>query len=290
VTAESRVSETQTPEPTAPEAPAPPAPAPPADAPEAADEFALELPVFHGPLELLLHLIERQELDVTEVSLVAVAEQYLEHVRAGDHIDLGALASFIAVGARLLLLKSRALLPRDPDAEDEIDDGDHDPQALLDALVEYRRYRRAAEHLRGLEEEHRTGYRRDAPPPELPPSSGLEGVTAQHLFALFREVLERLPEEEPQPEVARPRVRLRDRISGLVRRLEQEPSVSFRDVIGAAPSRLVVIIDFLAVLELIRSRFIEARQDGAFGEIVLSRIEGATPPSSAQLEEDMPGL
>ncbi|MYA18991.1 MAG: hypothetical protein F4Z25_01695 [Chloroflexi bacterium] len=241
------------------------------------DLFALDLPKFHGPLELLLHLIERRELDITEVSLVAVTEQYLAHVREGDHIDLGALASFIAMGARLLLLKSRALLPRDPEDEDEAEDSD--PQALLDALAEYRRYRQAAEHLRDLESEHRTGYRREAAAPELPLPSGLDGVTTDQLYALFREVLERLPEEEPQTEVEREAVVLRDRVSLLTERLERDRTVSFRELIGAATSRLVVIVDFLAVLELIRRRYVEARQDDAFGEITLARIEGASPPS-----------
>ena len=257
--------------------------------PEASDGFAVELPVFQGPLQLLLHLIERDELDVTEVSLVAVTEQYMEHVR-GESIDLAALASFVGVGARLLLLKSRALLPRELDGEDELGDAERDPEALIDALVEYRRYRRAAEHLRSLDEEQRAGYRREAAPPELPPTSGLDGVSTQQLMELFREVLERLPEEEPQPEVQREAVRLRDRISALVQRLERERSLPFRELIGAASSRLVVIVDFLAVLELIRGRYLEARQDGAFGEIVLSRIEGASPPASAQLAEDFPGV
>ena len=242
------------------------------------DLFALDLPKFQGPLELLLHLIERRELDITEVSLVAVTEQYLAHVREGERIDLGALASFIAMGARLLLLKSRALLPRDPEDEDEGDESD--PQALLEALAEYRRYRQAAEHLRDLETEHRTGYRREAAPPELPLPSGLDDVTTDQLYALFREVLERLPEEEPQTEVEREAVVLRDRVSLLTERLERERTIPFRELIGAATSRVMVIVDFLAVLELIRRRYLEARQDEAFGEITLARIPGATPPTS----------
>ena len=247
---------------------------------EADEAFALDLPTFHGPLDLLLHLIERRELDITEVSLVVVAEQYLAYVRAGEQIDLGALASFIAMGARLLLLKSRALLPQDPD-EDDADAEDRDPQALLAALEEYRRYRQAAEHLRDLEAEHRTGYRREAAPPELPPSGGLDGVTTDQLYTLFREVLERLPKEEPPQEVERETVLLRDRVALITERLERERTVSFRELIGAATSRLVVIVDFLAVLELIRRRYLEARQEGAFGEITLARIQGADPPAAS---------
>lgn len=264
---------------------APAATAAPSDAEaEQGELFALDLPKFQGPLELLLHLIERRELDITEVSLVTVTEQYLAHVREGERIDLGALASFIAMGARLLLLKSRALLPRDPEDEDEADESD--PQALLEALEEYRRYRQAAEHLRDLETEHRTGYRREAAPPELPLPSGLDGVNTDQLYALFREVLERLPEEEPPTEMEREAVQLRDRVSLLTERLERERTISFRELIGAATSRLVVIVDFLAVLELIRRRYLEARQDDAFGEITLARIQGAQPPASLPATTD----
>lgn len=258
--------------------------------PPRAEDFALDLPVFSGPLELLLHLIEREELDVTEVSLVAVTEQYLGHLERRDHIDLGAIAAFIAVGARLLLLKSRALLPRDEDEEAADEDEDRDPEALLEALREYRRYRAAAEHLRDLEEEHRTAYRREVPPPEAPPGPGLDGVTTDMLLVLFREVLERLPEEAPEPELTRDPVRLADRLERMVTRLEGGRPVRFRDMIVGAPSRLVVIVDFLAVLELVRSGYVEARQPDLFGEIELVAVEGASPPSAARVSEELPGL
>lgn len=259
------------------------------DAP-GADDFALELPVFQGPLELLLHLIEREELDITEVSLVAVTEQYLAHLDHRDHIDLGAIAAFIAVGARLLLLKSRALLPRDDDEEAADEDEERDPEALLEALREYRRYRAAAEHLRDLEEEHRTAYRREVAPPQLPPGPGLDGVTTDMLLTLFREVMARLPEEEQATELTRDPIRLADRVEQLVMRLEGGAPLNFREVIIGAPSRVAVIVDFLAVLELVRSGYVEARQADLFGEIELVAIAGAAPPSATRVAEELPGL
>ena len=255
-----------------------------------AEEFALQLPVFRGPLELLLHLIEREELDITEVSLVAVTEQYLGHLGRRVHVDLGAIAAFISVGARLLLLKSRALLPRDEDEQAADEDEERDPEALLEALHEYRRYRAAAEHLRDLEDEHRTAYRREVAPPQAPPGPGLEGVTSQMLFTLFREVMERLPAEELTPELARDPIRLADRVQRLVTRLEGGRPVRFRDVIVGASSRVVVIVDFLAVLELMRSGYVEARQADLFGEIELVAIEGAAPPPATRVAEELPGL
>ena len=264
--------------------------APTADAAPRDAEFALDLPLFRGPLELLLHLIEREELDITEVSLVAVTEQYLAHLERRDRIDLAALAAFISVGARLLLLKSRALLPRDEEAGAGDEEDERDPEALLAALREYRRYRAAAEHLRGLEEEHRTAYRREVAPPRSPPGPGLDGVTAEMLFALFRDVLDRLPAEQPAPELAREPVRLADRLERLVTRLADGRPLRFRDVIAGAPSRLVVIIDFLAVLELMRSGYVEARQSDLFGDIELAAVEGASPPAAERVAGELPGL
>ncbi len=266
-----------------------------ADAPEqtASDEVEpleaepqLVLPVFEGPLDLLLSLIERQELDITEVSLLAVTEQYLAQLRNHEQMNLSALAEFVAVGARLLLLKSRALLPREdqPEQDDVLEEDD--PAALVAALQEYRRYRRAAEHLATLEEEHRSAYRREATPPETPLPTGLDEVTLDALADLFRQVLERIPEEEPAPTVVREPVRLRDRIRALVERLAVEDRVSFRGLIERAETRLEVVIDFLAVLELIKANYLRAEQQEAFSDIDLVRIEGAQPPPYAELAKD----
>ncbi len=252
-----------------------------------ADGFVLRLPVFEGPLDLLLQLIERAELDVTEVSLLSVTEQYLAQLRSGQSISIGSLADFVAMGARLLLLKSRALLPRDEAEQVAAGDGDDDPAALVAALQEYRRFKSAAEHLRGLEEERRTGYRREASPPDVPLPGGLDDVTLDSLVDLFRDVLERLPEADEQPEVQRDPVRLSDRIASLVGRLQGVERLSFRAVVVAATTRLEVIVDFLAVLELIKAGYIETLQSQAFGDIDLVPIPGAAPPAEAAEERDV---
>ena len=252
-----------------------------------ADGFVLRLPVFEGPLDLLLQLIERSELDVTEVSLFSVTEQYLAQLRSGQGISIASLADFVAMGARLLLLKSRALLPHD-EAEHATggDDGD-DPAALVAALQEYRRFKGAADHLRGLEEQRRTGYRREAAPPDVPLPGGLDDVTLDSLVDLFRDVLERLPEAEEQPEVERDPVRLGDRLASLIGRLEGVEQLAFRAVVDAAATRLEVIVDFLAVLELIKARYIKTRQSQSFGDIDLIPIPGAQPPPGADAERDV---
>jgi segregation and condensation protein A len=252
--------------------------------------FQINVPLpdgaFEGPLDLLLHLIERSELDVTEISLLHVTEQYLVYLRSADEINLGALADFVAIGARLLLLKSRALLPTDDDgthlAEDEGTD-------LINALREYRRYKQAAEFLRDRDTTHQT-YRREAPPPHVPLPTGLDKVTLDSLVEVLREIMDRLPEEEPTATVPRERIRLRDRLRGIVDLLEREQRTSFRRLVENATSRVAVIVDFLAVLELIKSRYVEATQSERFGDIDLVRIEGAMIPDFGELTEDFAGV
>lgn len=253
--------------------------------------FQLQLPVFEGPLDLLLHLIDERKLDITEVSLLAVTEQYLSYLRGGDSVSADALVEFISVGARLLLMKSRALLPRDPDAAPPDEEDEDDPQNLVKALQEYRRYKQAADYLRDLEDQHRTMHRRSAAPPELPLPPGLDGVTLTSLVDLFRKVLERTPDEDAEDArpraaraVPRPRVRLQDRIKALVDRLDRDGQMSFLALLGDAPTRTSVIVDFLAVLELIKVHYLRAEQSDAFGDIALVRIEGAETPESVEIE------
>ncbi len=259
-------------------------------APSSDRAIQLELPLFNGPLDLLLHLIERNELDITEVSLLEVTEQYLAALRSKEQIDLGAMADFIAVAARLLLLKSRALLPRDPEDErhDEEDQGS-DVRALIEALREYRRFKHAAEFLREREVGHGT-YRREVPPPDVPLPTGLDTVTLSSLVDVIREVLDRMPDEEPQSEIVREPVRLRDRMRSLVDTLQVHGRTSFKALIQSATSRTMVIVDFMAVLELIKQRYLAAQQSDAFGDIELVRLEGARPPEFTHSEENFTGV
>ncbi len=260
------------------------------EAPAAEPKIEVVLPVFQGPLDLLLHLIEDSKLDITEVSLLQVTEQYLRHLRSREHIDLGMLAEFIGIGARLLLLKSRALLPKEEQPVEDDTEPEDDIRALIEALKEYRRFKQAAEFLREREVGHGT-YRREVPPPEVPLPTGLAAVTLSSLVDLIREVLERMPEEEPAaPEIRREPVRLRDRMRSLVETLETTKVTSFRRLIEAATSRTMVIVDFMAVLELIKQRYLAARQSESFGDIELVRLEGATAPLFAQVEEDFTGV
>jgi len=232
--------------------------------------FKFQLPVFEGPLDLLLYLIEREELDITAVSLVQVTGQYLSYLHAGEQIDADALAEFIAVGARLLYLKSRALLPRPPSDDEGLEELGDD---LVQRLREYRRFKEAAAALRAIEEQGLRAYPRLAPPPSLPLPTGLDGVTLDLLTSIVRQVLERKPEEPPEVVVPREVVTVEQKIAELSTALREHKRLSFRAFISASRSRVEVIVAFLAVLELIKALLLRAEQDALFGDINLVALE-----------------
>ena len=257
----------------------------------------LHLPGYEGPLRLLLELIERRELDINELSLVEVTDQYLdrlEHLKAqaGDELAQ-ALAEFVDIGARLMLLKSRTLLPRVVESTDEasVDVG----QELVEMLEDYRRYRDA---VGVLEERDRSGERAfrpiAAPAVERPTYVGLpETVTLDVLTRLVREALGRAEERERTEEqvaLQRESFTVRAKILDLRGRLRGGAPLSFSRWIAEAESRLEVIVTFLAILELYKSQAIELGQDATYGDILIEPRAQATeeawlPPGGPEAEE-----
>jgi len=239
--------------------------------------FELKLSVFQGPLDLLLHLIERDELDITAVSLAQVTDQYWAHLRSVEGQNAEALAEFIVLGARLLYIKSRALLPevRPREREDEEKDAG---EALAQMLVEYKRFREAAEAFRDLEEQGRRAYPRLAPPSKdfvLPP--GLKGVTLEGLLNIFEEALSRQPAEPEEGAIEREAVTVEEKMTMVTEAVASGSGrVSFRALVEACSSRIEVIVVFLAVLELIKAGQLAARQRGRFRDIMMIATEAAT--------------
>jgi len=244
------------------------------DTEPAKDAFQLKLPVFEGPLDLLLYLIEREQLDITAVSLVQVTDQYLSYLRSGEQIDSYALAEFIAIGAKLIYLKSRALLPRPlPPEEGEEDLGDD----LVRRLREYRQFKDAAGWLKEMEARGLRAYPRAVPVTGVPVPTGLDGVTVDLLLQIVQEVLSKKPEETVEEVVVRrTEYSVEDKIEALSSLLARSPRVSFRSFISACRSRLEVIVAFLAVLELIKGLHLSAQQDAIFGDIKLLRLPGTS--------------
>jgi segregation and condensation protein A len=237
--------------------------------------YQLTLPIFEGPLDLLLHLIEREELDITAIALVAVTDQYMQYLHESEQLNIDALADFIAIGARLIFLKSRALLPRPPSSDHDEEDGLDDADDLARQLVEYKLFKEAAGRLRQIEVAGLHSYPRIAPPPEFPPPHGLDGVTLDLLQQIVEVALTRKREEEPVQVIHPHKVTVREKIELIRDLLAAEGRASFRALIEQCRTRMEVVVSFMAVLELIKSQTIDARQDAAFADIVLEPAEDA---------------
>lgn len=237
--------------------------------------YTITLPDFAGPLDLLLRLIERAELDITTIALAQVADQYLAHVRALDEPDPHQLAEFVSLAARLLVIKSRALLPRPADTGRNGAPTDLDAEALAEQLREYQRFKRLAAQLRALQEEERRTFLRTAPVPEsaiaaAPPEPPSYSV-AELIAAVQRRLQLRLPLEQAEVLPLGPRLTVAEVANRVRERLARRAWFSFEDLLDAAVTRQEVIVTFWAILELLKRRAIVIEQDALFGTISIGR-------------------
>jgi segregation and condensation protein A len=236
--------------------------------------FTLSIGVFDGPLDLLLQLTERRELDITTVSLAQVADLYLAYVRSLEAIDPYDLADFIAVAAKLLLIKSTVLLPRPPRRLE--DDEVEDPTDLTERLREYQAIKRAAVELREREEAGLRSYPRLAPlaPPPIPPRREV-GVPSD-LIRAFERLARLAIERQPEEVVAREPFSISEKMTLLRERTGRGERLSFLALLGGR-SRGEIVATFLAVLELIRLGEIDVRQDDRFGDIAIGPAGAVAP-------------
>jgi segregation and condensation protein A len=233
----------------------------------------LELPVFNGPLDLLLHLIEREQLDITAVSLAQVTGQYPAQVRQMSEGQLEGLIDFIGVGARLLLIKSRALLPR-PIVPPVSGEDEEDPaESLLRQLRAYKVFKSAANWLDARQRKGLRTYLRVAPPPRLEGHLDLSGVNAHSLMAAMQAALARAETLEESLEVARPRqLTIDDQMGVLRERLGRRRPFLFAEALRNPKDRTEVAVTLLALLELIKRREAQASQARMFGPIEVTTV------------------
>ena len=238
--------------------------------------YAVTLPAFEGPLDLLLHLIENQELDISAISLMAVTNQYLRTLGQLEEIEPGALADFLVVASRLVYIKSFSLLPK-PRPVGEEEDEEASGEALVRQLLEYRRFKELASHLRGREEQGLRVYVRTAPSPQVERKLDLSNLDIERLHAALRRVLQRLPVELPLPRVKTYAITVAEQVENvrayvrerLARSGRAGAAIDFLELLGEQHTRLGVIVTFLAVLELIKQGELELQQEATFGAIQL---------------------
>ena len=221
--------------------------------------FKLNTMDFEGPLDLLLFLIKRHKLDIFDIPISFLSEKYLDAMKTMEELDIDVAAEFLAMAAELAHIKSKMLLP--PDDEDDEEEEERDPRAeLVRRLLEYQKYKDAADQLGNLEQTGRDVFKR---PPEFVSAAqregGLKEVGVFSLVASFDQILQQRRREHKH-QVRLDSISLRDRIIEMSTLLARRPNTPFRELVSAIDSRLDLIVTFLAVLEMAKMRLMRVFQ------------------------------
>ena len=226
--------------------------------------------MYDGPLDLLLDLIERAELDVTSVSLAMVTDQYLAYINGMEELNADEISAFIVIAAKLLQIKSEALLPRPPAREPGEEDAG---QSLVDQLKLYKRFKEIGGWMNTRQEAGLRTYLRVAPPPKVEPKLDLSNLTLEKLTAAADIVFAREKEKQPLGVlIAAPRVTIREKIELITKTMKNIQRMAFSGLVTDRSTRVEIVVTFLALLELIKRYRISAVQNELFGEIEFEKM------------------
>ena len=244
-------------------------------------QFRIALDIFRGPLDLLLYLVRKQELDVTEISLTAVTDQFLEHIAVIEKIDVDAVGEFLDMASVLIEIKSRSVLPGEEEVEDELEDP---RQELVRRLLEYKQYRDAASMLEERGREWRERYRRLANElpnrPLSPEQQPIREIELWDLVSAFGRVLKEKHRLAGPESIRYDETPIHVYMQQIDARLRCDGRMAFTAFFDTAVHKSTLVGMFLAVLELVRHRHARAAQPELFGEIWLEpgeerlRVEG----------------
>ena len=261
----------------------------------------LKLQVFEGPMDLLMHLIEKNKIDIYDIPIVTITDQYLEYVRQMDRDDMNVTSEFLVMAATLLDIKSRMLLPREENEEGE----EEDPRdELVRRLLEYKMYKYMSEELREKSRQAGLSYFREQDLPEevrsyVPPLNYEELIgdrTARSLQDIFKDVLKRKknrvdPVRSGFGKIRREEISVADKELYVKAYLAAHPHADFRQMLEREDSKEEIIVTFLVILELMKYQKIRITQEEAFGRILIDLVEqdskaaGEDPPSETDAGE-----
>jgi segregation and condensation protein A len=252
--------------------------------PESTKGFHFNLPVFNGPLDLLLHLIKDQKIDIYDIPIIQITRQYLDYIEFMKELNLEIAGEFLVTAATLIHIKSKMLLPPD---EEEKEEAVEDPRAeLVQRLLEYQSFKDSSRHFRKREDIWKTIFHRsatDSDSIEFEPEPVLFEASVFDLISAFQKLLQKAPPEVL--EITRETLTVTDRINFIVERMENEDGVRFEDLFDEGYTKTTLIVTFLALLELVRLGLIKTYQEKAFGPVwILNPQQDAegTRPESAE--------
>lgn len=237
-------------------------------------EYKVQLDIFEGPLDLLLYLLRKNEVDIHDIPIETITRQYMEYLSLMRMLDLNIAGEFLVMAATLMMIKSRMLLPVEErtDLPEEEEDEEDPRWDLVRQLVEYKKYKDAALLLESLGQRREQVFARDGLYPDAGPNVevSLHDVSLFDLIDAFNEALSRIREEN-LIQVFEDRVTVAQKIDHLMDEMRRKETVSLSSLFSTMTSRGEMVCTFLALLELIKLRQIRAQQAGSFGEIIISR-------------------
>lgn len=262
-------------------------------------EIAYKLNVFEGPLDLLLHLIEKNKVDIYDIPIVTITEQYLAYVSEMQEQDMDVMSEFLVMAGTLLQIKSKMLLPREETEEEE----EEDPRAeLVRRLLEYKMYKYAALELKDMElDASHNLYKKPTIPKEVEeyreevdPAELVDGLTLSKLNDIFQSIMRKQVDkidpirskfgtiEKEEINIEERMVQIREEVRGL-------KGINFRTLLETQPTRMNIIITFMSILELMKVGAIIIRQEETFGEIVIDSLDEieVTSESEDRLEDEV---
>lgn len=256
-------------------------------------EYQVNLGFFEGPLDLLFHLVKKNKMEINQISLAAVTEQYLAYIRKMQELDLDFAGDFLVTAAQLMEIKSRSLLPQRKEGEEEVEAA---PNDLVTRLLEYKKFKELAHVLKEKEEEREHYFSRDNERlvdeviSELPDLNPLENVTLDDFKKAFLKALQDArprdvsedEDDEDRPEFKVEEVTVKDKMLEIEAILEELPTgIAFSRLFSRTLYRVEVVVTFLAILELIKLKKIKVKQDELYGDIFICRKVEVHPDGSS---------
>jgi segregation and condensation protein A len=236
-------------------------------------DYKVKLEVFEGPLDLLLYLIKRDEVDIYDISLERITKQYLEFMEAFKVLDLEVAGEFVVMAANLIYLKSRTLLPVEQQPPEEGAEEEDPRWELVRQLLEYKKFKDVAAQLHQREVAQEALFSRVPDLQEPPIERGLGDVSVFDLIHAFNGVLSRLNQKEDLREIFEENFTVSDKIELVLKLTSSGVPLRFEELFSQVASRAEIVVTFLAVLELIRLKQLRAFQEEPFGPIELRRTE-----------------
>ncbi|HTS18747.1 MAG TPA: segregation/condensation protein A [Verrucomicrobiae bacterium] len=238
-------------------------------------DYKVKLEVFEGPLDLLLYLIKKEEVDIYDIPIERITNQYMEYLSIMQLLNLEVAGEFLVMAATLMYIKSRMLLPADQQVGDaETEEGEDPRWELIRQLVEYKKFKDAGLQLGVREEQQANIFSRSgaAVGIEVDKDIPLAEVSIFDLINAFNDVLKKATAREDFREIMEERFTVSDKIEEILYTLRDRSEMIFSELFAAASSRVEVVVTFLALLELIRLKRLKVRQTEAFGEIRVMKV------------------